>query len=126
MRSLLHKLGYRFRKNVKGLPGRPDVVLPGRKKVVFVHGCFWHAHENCAKASIPRTRQDYWEEKLMKTRCRDAKNIDSLRAAGWEADVVWECELAAEHSVANRLKKFLSEPGKSAKSTPAHKRKGKA
>ena len=110
VRSLLHELGYRFRKNLKGLPGRPDIALTARRKAVFVHGCFWHSHGLCKNSSVPRTRQEYWIEKLKKNVTRDARNSQALQDAGWKAEVVWECELADEPSVAARLTRFLGPP----------------
>jgi DNA mismatch endonuclease Vsr len=110
VRSLLHRLGYRFRKNLKGLPGRPDVALTGRQKAVFVHGCFWHAHEGCKKSTIPQTRREYWTEKLKRNVARDARNLCALREAGWAAEVIWECELEDVLSVSARLARFLGPP----------------
>jgi len=91
IRSGLHRLGFRFRKNVRNLPGSPDIVLPRYHAVIFVHGCFWHGHEGCTKSKIPSTRIDFWQSKLSANRERDGINIDLLKAAGWRVAVVWEC-----------------------------------
>jgi len=92
-RSLLHRKGFRFRKNVNELPGRPDVVLPKYRAVIFVHGCFWHQHPGCNKNTIPDTRSDFWREKLQANRERDARAIEELSEMNWRVAVVWECEL---------------------------------
>ena len=85
--------GLRFRKNDKRYPGRPDVVLPKYKTAVFVHGCFWHLHEGCKYAKMPKSNVEYWEEKLYRNRERDARNQEELKAMGWTVLTVWECEL---------------------------------
>lgn len=97
VRSMLHALGYRFTVNGpknKSLPGRPDIVLPKWETVVFVHGCFWHGHERCPVFRLPKTRTEWWKEKIDKTRARDARSEAVLREAGWNVVVIWECELA--------------------------------
>ncbi len=98
VRSLLHRIGYRFRLHRRDLPGTPDIVLPGRKAVVFVHGCFWHGHA-CKRAKMPKTREDYWAEKIDGNRRRDARKRRQLRALGWKVVVVWECETKKAGSV---------------------------
>ncbi|MFP4906044.1 very short patch repair endonuclease [Paraburkholderia sp. BR14261] len=90
IRSLLHRRGFRFRLNVRELPGRPDIVLPRRRAVVFVHGCFWHGH-NCALFKWPRTRPEFWREKIARNRLNDAKALAALAAQGWRVAVIWEC-----------------------------------
>ena len=113
VRRLAHRLGYRFRLHRKDLPGRPDLAFPGRRKVIFVHGCFWHQHPDpgCRPAALPRTRQDYWHPKLARNVERDARNIADLEAAGWQVLVIWECELADIDAVAGRIHVFLGPPG---------------
>src|ERR1017187_4851135 len=106
VRSLVHKLGYRFRLHRKDLPGKPDLVFAARRKVIFVHGCFWHSH-NCKTAHVPKSNPDYWGPKLQRNQARDRKNSEALRAAGWAALVIWECELKDRGLVAGRVKKFL-------------------
>ena len=93
IRSILHKLGFRFRINRKDLPGKPDIVLPKYNTVIFVHGCFWHRHEGCRYATMPATRVEFWAEKFRGNVMRDARNRDHLIAAGWRVFEVWECDL---------------------------------
>jgi DNA mismatch endonuclease, patch repair protein len=109
IRSALFGLGYRFRLHAKGLPGRPDIVFPGRKKVVLVHGCFWHLHEPCRQYRMPRTRVRFWTEKLLKNRLRDKVVAKELKAAGWKALTVWECELKNFDALIKRIARFLEE-----------------
>lgn len=106
VRSILHNMGYRFRVQGMKLPGRPDVVFSARRKVVFIHGCFWHAH-GCSRSRPPRSRADYWLPKLADTKRRDLKNEERLSSAGWGILVLWECELGDPSSVADRLRRFL-------------------
>ena len=93
VRSFLFSKGLRFRKNDKRYPGRPDIVLPKYKTIVFINGCFWHSHANCRESSVPETNKEYWEPKLKRTQKRDKTNINSLENSGWNVIVVWECEL---------------------------------
>ena len=93
VRRRLHALGYRFRLHRKDLPGTPDIVLPSRKMVIFVHGCFWHRHKGCGKASTPKTRVDFWSEKFERNVSRDERKESELRAAGWRVVTVWECQV---------------------------------
>lgn len=93
VRRLVHQAGFRYRLHVAHLPGRPDLVFKGRKKVIFVHGCFWHAHHGCRYARVPKSRTDFWLTKLASNRVRDERNLRDLSAAGWEVLVIWECEL---------------------------------
>jgi len=93
VRKILTQLGYRYRLNVKGLPGKPDIVLRKYNAVVFVHGCFWHLHSKCRDGTIPKTRRAYWEKKLLKNKERDAKNIQALKKQGWKVLRLWECEI---------------------------------
>lgn len=109
VRRLLHAMGYRFRLHRRDLPGTPDIVFPGRRKVVHVHGCFWHQHDGCHRASLPATRRDYWLPKLARNKERDGQVELALALLGWETAVVWECELAGPASLAVRLRAFLNE-----------------
>lgn len=93
LRSLLHKAGYRFRLHARKLPGTPDIVLPKYRSVIFVHGCFWHRHNDCANSTMPKTRIEFWESKFKTTVERDQDKIEKLRLAGWRVIIVWECEL---------------------------------
>jgi DNA mismatch endonuclease, patch repair protein len=106
VRSLVHKLGYRFRLHRKDLPGNPDLVFGPRRKVIFVHGCFWHSH-NCKVAHVPKSNQDYWRPKLERNKARDGNNLEALDAKGWQVLVVWECEARDEGGLKKRLRTFL-------------------
>ena len=108
VRSLLHRLGYRFRLHDRRLPGKPDVVLSRHKVAVFVHGCFWHRHPGCRFAYEPKSRQDFWERKFDNNRERDKRTLASLKVLGWRPIVVWECELAEPARLARRLKRAIS------------------
>ena len=107
VRRLAHSLGYRYRIHRKDLPGTPDLVFPGRKKVIFVHGCFWHQHEGYRLQSQPRSRHDYWVPKLKRNVERDAQNLAALAELGWEMLVIWECETKDRLALAARLASFL-------------------
>ncbi len=93
VRKYLFSKGFRFRKNDKRYPGKPDVVLPKYKTVIFVNGCFWHQHQGCKNATIPKTRTEFWVQKLNKNISNDNRNQELLREMGWTVIVVWECEL---------------------------------
>ena len=93
VRKLLHSLGYRFRLHRKDLPGSPDIVLPKYKTVIFVHGCFWHRHENCKYASTPKTRKEFWNKKFKENIERDLEIQDKIKNLDWRSVVIWECEL---------------------------------
>lgn len=111
VRRCLHRDGYRYRLHRRDLPGTPDLVFPSRRKVVFVHGCFWHRH-SCPRGTVPSTNTRFWERKLNRNRERDAEHMRALRDAGWAAAVVWECELRADsHTAIDRLRDFLGPPG---------------
>jgi DNA mismatch endonuclease (patch repair protein) len=103
VRSLLHRMGYRFRLHHKALPGRPDVVLTRYRTVVLVHGCFWHRHEACRFAYTPKTRQRFWRAKFTANVVRDRVVQKELRKRGWRVVVVWECELRNMERLATRL-----------------------
>ncbi len=103
LRSLLHKNGFRFRLQEKKLPGKPDIVLSKFKAAIFVHGCFWHRHENCKYCYTPKSRNEFWNGKFERTVQRDAEQISALSQIGWLPVVVWECEL--KENPANALKK---------------------
>lgn len=103
VRTLLHRLGFRFRLHRRSLPGRPDIVLPRFRTVVFVHGCFWHRHKNCQFAYIPKSRRDFWSAKFRDNLRRDAEVTQELAIAGWHVLVVWECELRDVPKLSERL-----------------------
>lgn len=107
VRSMLHAKGFRFRKNVKSLPGVPDIVLPKYKTVVFVHGCFWHQHPNCVKSHIPKSNVKFWTEKLGKNVIRDKKHKKNLKSLGWKVIYVWECELKNFEAIEKNLPKKI-------------------
>ena len=96
VRKLLHSMGYRFRLHRKDLPGSPDIVLPKYKTVIFVHGCFWHRHENCKYASTPKTRKEFWEKKFRENINRDNLNQANLSLKGWKIIIIWECQLKGD------------------------------
>lgn len=106
LRSLLHKAGYRFRLHRKDLPGKPDIVFPGLRKVIFVHGCFWHQHPGCREGRLPGSRQNYWRPKLERNTQRDEIAMRELRKEGWDVIVIWECETALP-DLLNIVRSFL-------------------
>lgn len=108
VRSLLHRLGFRFRLHRRDLPGKPDLVLPGRNAVIFVHGCFWHRHQGCKDATIPKTNTAFWLNKLNRNVERDLKAAAALKAAGWGVLYVWECETNDLDTLADRLTRELT------------------
>ena len=103
VRRILHAMGLRFRLHRKDLPGRPDIVLPKHRTVVFVHGCFWHRHEGCRYTTTPKTRQEFWQTKFATNVERDRRNRTDLRQLGWRVIVVWECELRQPSDLKERL-----------------------
>lgn len=107
VRRLLHRLGYRYRLHVRGLPGQPDLVFPSRKKVIFVHGCFWHRHPRCKNTRLPKSRLDFWKPKLEGNRKRDLKHQRQLRRLGWKFLVIWECETKSESLTKRKALEFL-------------------
>lgn len=107
VRRLLHGLGYRYRLHRSDLPGRPDLVFPSRRKVVFVNGCFWHYHRGCKHVRVPVTNQDYWVAKLERNRDRDERNLGLLEESGWSVMTAWECELRDMDTMTARLVEFL-------------------
>ena len=108
VRRLAHSLGYRYRLHSRTLPGHPDMIFSSRRKVVFIHGCFWHRHdEKCPLTRMPKSRLEVWKPKFERNICRDAENEMKLRGLGWDFLVVWECELRALGRLAARLTSFL-------------------
>jgi DNA mismatch endonuclease (patch repair protein) len=115
VRRLLFSLGYRFRVHTASLPGKPDVVFPSRKKVVFCHGCFWHMHDCKRGRSAPATNKEFWQNKRFKNVERDSRARESLRKLGWSSDTVWECELEGpSQRLVLRLQAFLGPPNSGA------------
>jgi len=107
VRSLLHRMGYRFRLHRKDLPGKPDIVLPKYKTAIFIHGCFWHGHKNCKRGNIPKSNKEYWISKITKNIERDRKNILKLKKANWKVIKIWECEIERNISVDRIIKKIF-------------------
>lgn len=107
VRSLLHQFGYRFRIHRRDLPGNPDIVMPKYRRIIFVQGCFWHAH-NCSIAKLPKTRLDYWLPKFERTKARDQIAIKALRERGWKILELWECEVRAEDELAQKVVRFMT------------------
>ena len=108
VRKLLHSMGYRFRLHKKDLPGSPDIVLPKYKTVIFVHGCFWHRHQNCKYASNPKTRIEFWEKKFKENIERDKKTQEKLKNLGWKTKIVWECEIKKQDKLIKKIEDFLN------------------
>jgi len=107
VRSLAHRLGYRFRLHRRELPGAPDLVFPSRRKVIFVHGCFWHGHPCRRGARLPKTNAEYWRNKITRNKERDKRHKRQLRQLDWSALVLWECQLRDQQKLAARLSRFL-------------------
>ena len=108
VRKLLTAQGARYRLHRKDLPGKPDIVLPGRKLAIFVHGCFWHGHDCVRGARVPKQNQDYWLAKVGRNRARDSESQAALTSAGWRVEVIWECELKDDAVLLARLEGLLS------------------
>lgn len=110
VRRLIHRMGYRYRLHGKKLPGKPDLVFASRRKVIFVHGCYWHRHDDpsCKLARLPKSRLDFWGPKLEGNRERDKRNQMELNALGWEVLVIWECQLSDVDDVTARVREFLT------------------
>ncbi|MDR6104078.1 DNA mismatch endonuclease (patch repair protein) [Agrobacterium larrymoorei] len=109
LRKALHRLGYRYRVHAKHLPGRPDLVFPSRKKVIFVHGCFWHGHD-CSKGRLPKSRPEYWIPKIEANKARDERVISELKKDGWDVMVIWQCETKELEAVLTKTVRFLGVP----------------
>lgn len=108
VRRLVHSLGYRYRLHRRDLPGCPDLVFSPRRKVIFVHGCFWHGHDCRRGARQPKTNPDYWRQKIERNRTRDNTAQEALKAAGWDVLTIWECEVR-DPILANRIRRFLGD-----------------
>jgi DNA mismatch endonuclease (patch repair protein) len=107
VRRLAHDMGFRFRLHRKDLSGKPDLVFPRLRKVLFVHGCFWHGHHCARGARVPKTNRDYWNQKIGGNRRRDRRSFAELKALGWRAKVFWECQLKDQQRLRKRLRNFL-------------------
>jgi DNA mismatch endonuclease (patch repair protein) len=113
VRRLVSAMGYRYRLQYKKVPGRPDLAFPGRRKVIFVHGCFWHRHPDpsCQLARLPKSRLDFWIPKLEGNRARDLRKQQELQSLGWSALTIWECQLRDEEALREIIRTFLDSPG---------------
>lgn len=114
LRKALHGAGFRFRLHSAKLPGRPDIVLPKFRAAIFVHGCFWHRHESCSNASVPKSNAEFWEDKFARNVERDTANVAGLHAAGWRVAIIWECAIRkrGEADVAEELAVWLKSGGR--------------
>lgn len=112
IRSLLHKKGFRYRIHVKDLPGKPDIVLPKYRAVVFIHGCFWHGHKDCHLFRLPGTRTEFWQEKILRNQANDSRAVALLLASNWRVCIVWECSIRGARKdpekVADTIEDWLS------------------
>jgi DNA mismatch endonuclease, patch repair protein len=111
VRSAAHRMGYRFRLHRRDLPGKPDIVFPGHRKIIFVHGCFWHHHSKCVDGRFPKTSKTYWRQKILGNVERDKKQIKQLTSIGWKVLVIWECQIKTRNpqSLNQKIKQFLDE-----------------
>lgn len=107
VRKILHGMGFRFRLHVRNLPGTPDIVLPRHRKIIFVHGCFWHGHQGCLRSKRPSSNAEFWNAKIESNIERDRKNLTALAEAGWKTLVVWGCETKKPELLIEKLKNFL-------------------
>lgn len=119
IRKVLRSAGFGYRLHDITLPGKPDIVFPGRRKVIFVHGCFWHHHAGCRRATMPSSNQAYWTAKLSRNKARDVANVIALHEAGWKVKVFWECEIRNLPLVTTELTRFLIDEGEPTRS-PIH------
>lgn len=108
LRRLVHGLGFRYRLHVKNLPGKPDLVFPAKHAVIFMHGCFWHRHEGCKLARLPKSRLNFWRAKLEANRQRDLSHLQQLLELGWSVLVVWECQLGDTANASRIIQEFLN------------------
>lgn len=106
VRSCLRKLGLRFRGNISRLPGTPDFVIQGQKKVIFVHGCFWHGHKGCRRSERPASNRPFWDKKIDGNIIRDRRNLRVLKKEGWQVLVIWQCQMKEENKLTKRLLRF--------------------
>lgn len=109
VRRLVHGMGFRYRLHVATLPGKPDLVFPRLRKIIQVHGCFWHRHKGCIDSHIPKSHIEYWKPKLARNQKRDQANEKALRRQGWEVLIIWQCEVSNVNSISDRLRMFLRE-----------------
>jgi DNA mismatch endonuclease, patch repair protein len=110
IRKIIHSMGYRYRLHRKDLPGKPDLVFPKYKKVIFVNGCFWHGHKKCKRATMPKTNKAFWNNKIAKNIDNDFKKCKELKILGWDYLVIWQCEIKSNNSaiIKNKVSDFIS------------------
>ena len=109
VRKFLFSKGFRFRKNVKTLPGKPDIVLPKYKTIILIHGCFWHGHKNCKKSTLPTSNTEFWKQKIEANIVRDKKVKQTLKEAGWKVITIWECRLKNKKTFENTMISLLKQ-----------------
>ena len=109
IRSLVHRMGYRFRLHRKDLPGKPDLVFPKYKKVIFINGCFWHGHEECNKSKLPDSNRQFWEEKIKRNIIKDSENYNKLKDLGWDYFILWQCGIKRRNvdNIKESIRSFL-------------------
>lgn len=108
VRRALHRRGFRFRVHRKDLPGKPDIVLPRYRTVIFVHGCFWHQHEGCKDGRRPTSNVEFWDKKFETNRARDERNTQALQSLGWHVEVIWECEARDPEKLSERIEEIFA------------------
>jgi DNA mismatch endonuclease, patch repair protein len=108
VRSIVRRMGIKYRTCARALPGKPDLVILGQRKAILVHGCFWHGH-HCERGELPKSNRSYWESKQFKNAVRDKTNARSLRSRGWTLMVIWECQIRESKRLEARLSRFLSQ-----------------
>jgi DNA mismatch endonuclease (patch repair protein) len=111
IRKIAHSLGYRFRLHKKDLPGKPDIVFPKYKKVIFVNGCFWHGHKNCNRSKLPTTNKKFWKEKIEGNKKKDQSNYYQIKKIGWDYLIVWQCviKISNRNKLEKKIQKFLDQ-----------------
>lgn len=109
IRRMIYAMGFRYRLHVKALPGKPDLVFAGRRKVIFVNGCFWHGHEDCRFARLPKSRIEFWAAKIARNRERDQENIAAIEARGWRVLTIWQCQLKDLEGLKKRINDFIEQ-----------------
>jgi len=112
LRQIVSLMGFRYRLHYKKLPGKPDLAFLGQKKLIFMHGCFWHQHPKCKDSGFPASNLSYWRPKLTRTIERDREHTAILRKQGWKALIIWECEMKKPNQIKRRIKRFLETPGR--------------
>ncbi len=110
VRKRLHSMGFRYRLHYSMLPGKPDIVLPKYKKAIFVHGCFWHGHQNCKRSKPPSSNVEFWAAKILRTIERDRKNREALLGLGWQTLTIWSCKIGNKEFLEQELREFLNGP----------------